>query len=380
MPIVWQENLFKTGSAVKAEVGKDNILVVLYILIAILIFSLIILIHEFGHFVVAKLCGIKVNEFSMGMGPKIISWGKGETKYSWRAFPIGGFVAMEGEDDDSNDPRAFRHKKVWQRLLVVLAGAFMNLVLGFVLLVIVSSFSDGLATTTVAEFDKSYTEDNAPSHVSGLEAGDKILRVNGMRVYTDTDIAYQFGVDEDCVFEMTVLRNNQKVNLPAVAFDYDTNEDGTKNLHIDFTVYGENPTFGSVISYSSRKFVSVARMIWLSLADLVKGRYSINDLSGPVGIVGAIGKVVGTVENGINIGELLANLSSFVVFITINVGIFNLLPIPALDGARAVFLIIEGIRRKPLKPEHEGMVHLIGMAALLILMAIVTVSDVMKLF
>lgn len=355
-------------------------MVVLYILIAILIFSLIILIHEFGHFVVAKLCGIKVNEFSMGMGPKIISWGKGETKYSWRAFPIGGFVAMEGEDDDSNDPRAFRHKKVWQRLLVVLAGAFMNLVLGFVLLVIVSSFSDGLATTTVAEFDKSYTEDNAPSHVSGLEAGDKILRVNGMRVYTDTDIAYQFGVDEDCVFEMTVLRNNQKVNLPAVAFDYDTNEDGTKNLHIDFTVYGENPTFGSVISYSSRKFVSVARMIWLSLADLVKGRYSINDLSGPVGIVGAIGKVVGTVENGINIGELLANLSSFVVFITINVGIFNLLPIPALDGARAVFLIIEGIRRKPLKPEHEGMVHLIGMAALLILMAIVTVSDVMKLF
>lgn len=341
---------------------------------------MIIMIHEFGHFIVAKLCGIKVNEFSLGMGPKIVSWGKGETKYSWRAFPIGGFVSMEGEDDNSSDPRAFRQKKVWQRLLVVLAGAFMNLVLGFVLIIIVSSCTGSLATTTIAEFDKSYTENNAPSHMSGLEAGDRIVKVNGMRVYTDTDIAYQFGVDDDGIFEMTVVRNGQTVTLPAVTFDYDINEEGERNLHIDFSVYGEKPTFGSVISYSSRKFVSVARMIWLSLADLIKGRYSINDLSGPVGIVGSIGEVVGTVEKGINIGELLANLASFVVFITINVGIFNLLPIPALDGARAVFLIIEGIRRKPLKPEHEGMVHLIGMAALLILMVIVTVSDVIKLF
>lgn len=341
------------------------------------------MIHEFGHFIVAKLCGIRVNEFSLGMGPKIISWGKGETKYSWRAFPIGGFVSMEGEDDDSQDPRAFRRKKVWQRLLVVLAGAFMNLVLGFVLLLIISSCSGDLATTTVAVFDAQY-DGSAPSHISGLEEGDRIIRVNGMRVFTDTDIAYQFGVDDDGIFEMTVKRNGQTVTLPAVAFEYTVGEDGARNLHVDFSVYGEEATFTSVISYSSRKFVSVARMIWLSLADLVRGRYSINDLSGPVGIVGAIGEVVGDVvgsaQKGVNIGELLANLASFVVFITINVGIFNLLPIPALDGARAVFLIIEGIRRKPIKPEHEGLVHLIGMAALLILMAVVTVSDVIKLF
>lgn len=359
---------------------RTNILVVIYILIAILIFSIIIMIHEFGHFIVAKLCGIRVNEFSLGMGPKIISWGKGETKYSWRALPIGGFVSMEGEDDDSSDPRAFRQKKVWQRLLVVLAGAFMNLVLGFVLLIIVTSCTGDIATTTVAKFDEQYVSNDAPSHLSGLEEGDRIVRVNGMRIYTDTDIAYQFGVDEDCIFEMTVERNGQTVTLPAVKFDYTVSEDGARNLHIDFSVYGEKPTFTSVLSYSSRKFVSVAKMIWLSLADLVKGRYSINDLSGPVGIVGAIGEVVGSAEQGVNIGELLANLASFVVFITINVGIFNLLPIPALDGARAVFLVIEGIRRKPIKPEHEGMVHLIGMAALLILMAVVTVSDVIKLF
>ena len=349
---------------------------VVYILIAILIFGIIIMIHELGHFTVAKLCGIKVNEFAIGMGPKIVSWGKGETKYSWRALPIGGFVSMEGEDDDSADPRAFRHKKVWQRLLVVLAGAFMNLVLGFVILVIVTACSDAIVSTTVADF---YTED-AASHVSGLESGDKIVRVNGMKVYTDTDISYQFQMDEDAVFEMTVIRNGQKVVLPSVTFDTTDTEDGTKAVHIDFRVVGEKVTPASVIGYSSRKFVSGARMIWLSLADLVKGRYSINDLSGPVGIVGAIGEVVGETQNGIAFGEMLANLCSFVVFITINVGIFNLLPIPALDGARALFLIIEGIRRKPIKPEHEGMVHLIGMVALLILMLVVTVSDVMKLF
>ncbi len=349
---------------------------VVYILIAILIFGIIIMIHEMGHFTVAKLCGIKVNEFAIGMGPKIVSWGKGETKYSWRALPIGGFVSMEGEDDDSSDPRAFRHKKVWQRLLVVLAGAFMNLVLGFVILLIVTSCSDAVVSTTVADF---YSED-AVSHLSGLEAGDRIIKINGMSVYTDMDISYQFQIDEDAVFEMTVVRNGQKVVLPAVKFDLTDVGDGSRAIHIDFRVVGENVTPASVISYSSRKFVSVARMIWLSLADLVKGKYSINDLSGPVGIVDAIGKVVGETQQGIAFGEMLANLCSFVVFITINVGIFNLLPIPALDGARAVFLIIEGIRRKPIKPEHEGMVHFIGMVALLILMLIVTVSDVLKLF
>ena len=351
-------------------------MIVLYILIAILIFGIIIMIHELGHFTVAKLCGIKVNEFAIGMGPKIISWGKNETKYSWRALPIGGFVSMEGEDDASDVPRAIRNKKVGQRLLVVLAGAIMNLVLGFILLVIITACSDAIVTTTVAQF---YTDD-AASHMSGLEVGDEIIKVNGMRVYTDTDISYQFQTDEDMVFEMTVRRNGEIVTLPNVKFDSTVLEDGTRSLVIDFIVYGEEVTPGSVLSYASRKFVSVARMIWLPLADLIQGKYSINDLLGPVGIVGAIGQVVGTTEQGVAVSEMLSNLCYFVAFITINVGIFNLLPIPALDGSRAVFLIIEGIRRKPIKPEHEGMVHLIGMAALLLLMVVVTVSDITKLF
>lgn len=347
----------------------------MYIIVAILVFGIIIIIHELGHFTVAKLCGIKVNEFAIGMGPKIVSWGKNETKYSLRALPIGGYVAMEGEDDDSSDPRAFRHRKVWQRLLVVLAGAFMNLVLGFVILVIITATSDAIVSTTVAQF---YEED-ATSHLTGLEVGDKIVSVNGMKVYTDTDISYQFQIDEDMSFEMTVIRDGEKVTLPDVRFDSVVNEDGSRSLVIDFIVVGEKVTPLSTLSYSARKFVSVARTIWLSLADLLRGRYSVNDLWGPVGIISIIGDVVGTTEQGIAFGEMLANLGSLMVFITINVGIFNLLPIPALDGARAVFLIIEGIRRKPVKPEHEGMVHLIGMAALLLLIVVVTVSDVIKL-
>ena len=347
----------------------------MYIIVAILVFGIIIIIHELGHFTVAKLCGIKVNEFAIGMGPKIVSWGKNETKYSLRALPIGGYVAMEGEDDDSSDPRAFRHRKVWQRLLVVLAGAFMNLVLGFVILVIITATSDAIVSTTVAQF---YEED-ATSHLTGLEVGHKIVSVNGMKVYTDTDISYQFQIDEDMSFEMTVIRDGEKVTLPDVRFDSVVNEDGSRSLVIDFIVVGEKVTPLSTLSYSARKFVSVARTIWLSLADLLRGRYSVNDLSGPVGIISIVGDVVGTTEQGIAFGEMLANLGSLMVFITINVGIFNLLPIPALDGARAVFLIIEGIRRKPVKPEHEGMVHLIGMAALLLLIVVVTVSDVIKL-
>ena len=187
----------------------------MYIIVAILVFGIIIIIHELGHFTVAKLCGIKVNEFAIGMGPKIVSWGKNETKYSLRALPIGGYVAMEGEDDDSSDPRAFRHRKVWQRLLVVLAGAFMNLVLGFVILVIITATSDAIVSTTVAQF---YEED-ATSHLTGLEVGDKIVSVNGMKVYTDTDISYQFQIDEDMSFEMTVIRDGEKVTLPDVRFD-----------------------------------------------------------------------------------------------------------------------------------------------------------------
>ncbi len=348
---------------------------VLYIIIAILVFGIIIIIHEAGHFAAAKACGVKVNEFAIGMGPKLIGWGKGETKYALRLLPIGGFVSMEGEDADSGDPRAFGKKPVWKRLIIVCAGAVMNLVLGFVILLIVTSCGNAVTTTRVAGF---YSDDS-PSHVSGLEVGDRIVKVNGLRVFCDTDISYQFQLDADRTFEMEVIRSGQRVTLPAVHFDGTETDDGTSGLIIDFYVAGDKVTPLTVISYSGRKFVSVARMIWLTLFDLLRGRYTINDLSGPVGIVGAIGSVVGSTSQGVAVGEMLLNLMSLVVFITVNVGIFNLLPIPALDGARAFFLIIELIRRKPMKAEVEGAIHFVGLMLLFGLMIVVTVLDIMKL-
>lgn len=349
---------------------------VLYIIVAILVFGIIILIHEAGHFAAAKACGVRVNEFALGMGPKLISWGKGETTYSIRAFPIGGFVSMEGDDTSSADPRAFCKKPVWKRLVIICAGAVMNLLLGFVILLIVTSFSDGITTTKIAGF----YDEGASSHITGLEAGDEIVKVNGLRIFSDTDIAYQFQMDDDGVFEMEVIRDGRRLTLPTVAFDSRMLEDGGSTLVIDFYVVGDKVNPLTVIEYSSRKFVSVARIIWLSLFDLLSGRFSINDLSGPVGIVGEIGEVVGSTAHGVAFGQMLLNLMSFVEFITINVGIFNLLPIPALDGARAFFLIIELIRRKPIKPEHEGMIHFVGLMLLFGLMIVVTFLDIKKLF
>ncbi len=349
---------------------------ILYIVIALLIFGVIIMIHELGHFTVAKACGVRVNEFAIGMGPKILGWTKGDTTYAWRLLPIGGYVSMEGEDSDSDDPAAFVNKKTWQKLLVILAGAIMNLILGFVILVIVTSFSDAIITTKIAKFE---TED-ATSHLTGLEVGDEIVRVNGSRVHTDSDISYQFQTDEDMTFEMVVIRNGEKVTLPAVKLDVTTLEDGSKTLHIDFFVVGDKVNPLTVIDYSARKFISVAKMIWQSLGDLISGKYGINDLSGPVGIVGAIGDVVGSTQQGVPFGDMILNLLNFVVFITINVGVFNLIPFPALDGARALFRIFEGVTRIKVPTNVEGIIHMAGLGLLMLLMLVVTVSDVIKIF
>lgn len=336
------------------------------VIIAIIVFGVIIAIHEFGHFIVAKLCNIRVNEFAIGMGPALIKRRKGETLYALRAIPIGGYVKMEGEDESSDDDRAFNKKPVYQRMLVVVAGAVMNILLGFIIILIATLMSDGISTTVIASFNE-----NATSHESGLKVDDKILKINGRRMFVDADIVYELLNDEDGITQILVERNGEKVNLDNVKFDIEKNEDGTQSINFDFMVYGQKKTFTNVVKFTADKTVSTARIIWLTLTDLLKGKYGINDLSGPIGVVDAIGQA-----SSMGLLQLLALAS----FITINVGIFNLLPIPALDGGRIVFLIIEGIRRKPIKPEYEGYVHFIGLALLLLLMVIVSISDVVKLF
>lgn len=343
------------------------------IIIALLIFEIIIIIHEFGHFIVAKACGVKVNEFAIGMGPAIIKKQKGETLYAWRLFPIGGYCSMEGEDKESTSDRAFCRKSVPKRMAIVIAGIVMNLLLGYILLIIHTSLNAPITTTQISWF-----EDNARSQSSGLQIGDEIIKINGMRIFTPMDMSYQFQNDDDSVFDMTVIRKGKKVDLNNVAFDT-----SDKTMHIDFKVAPREATVTSVLSYSFKQTLSDGRLIYISLADLITGKYSIRDLSGPVGIVDTIGQVIDSQtdeKSGIDWGSLVITMLSMGAFITINIGLFNLLPLPALDGGRLIFLIIELFRRKPVPAEKEGMVHLIGLAALILLMVFVTVSDVLKLF
>lgn len=331
------------------------------VIAAILVFGIVIAIHEFGHFIVAKKGGIQVNKFAIGMGPAILKKQIGETEYSLRLLPIGGFCAMEGEDEDSDNERAFNKRPVGIRIAVVAAGAIMNLILGLLIVLVMTCMEENITSTTVSKF-----RDNASSAATGLQAGDKILKIDGMTVFTDFDISYKLGSTTNESYDLLVLRDGEKVKLPDVVF-----YDAAAGSVFDFYVYPAEKTFFNVISYSCKKAVSIARLIWISLIDLLSGKYGVKDLSGPVGIVTEISSVP----------KLTADyLLSIMSFITINLGIFNLLPFPALDGGRLVFLIIEAIRHKPIKVEYEAMVHFIGIVLLMILMAVVTFNDILKLF
>lgn len=348
------------------------------IIIAVVIFSLIITIHEFGHFIAAKANGVKVNEFAIGMGPAIFKKKKGETLYAIRIFPIGGYCAMEGENTDSADGRAFCQKAVWRRMIIVVAGVFMNMILGLILLMIQTGSSDAIVTTTISKF-----EENALSHKTGLEVGDEIIAINGMRIFTSTDMSFKFMNDEDGVYDMVVVRDGQRVSLKDVKLSTSVGEDGKEVAHYDFWVVPGEVNFRSIVSQSFKQTATDARLIYISIADMIRGKYSLKDMSGPVGIVDSIGEVIESErdeETGkIDLKSLMDSILYLSSFITINVGVFNLLPLPALDGGRFIFLIIEAIRRKPVPPEKEGLVHTVGLAALLLLMVVITVSDITKL-
>lgn len=338
---------------------------IITIAVALFAFGVIIMIHELGHFFVAKRCKIKVNEFAFGMGPKIISKKKGETLYSWRLLPIGGFCQMEGEDQSSDDERAFGNKPVYQRILVVIAGALMNVLLGFVIILAVNACSEKITTTTIRAFTK-----DASSHETGLQVDDKIIEVNGRHVFIANDISYELLNDKDGIFEMKVIRDGKKITLESVKFDVEQKEEGKQNIKIDFAVYSNTKTVLNVFTSSVRETISTARLVYITLFDLIRGVYGINDMSGPIGVVTAI-------NTASNYGWSV--VFSLVSLIAINVGLFNLLPLPALDGGRLVFLIIEGIRRKPIKAKYESMIHFVGLALLMLLMLFVSINDIIRI-
>ncbi|MBE6777773.1 MAG: hypothetical protein E7541_00095 [Ruminococcaceae bacterium] len=374
---------------------------ILKILAALVALGIIITLHEFGHFLAARAMGVRVNEFAIGMGPKLFKFGKGETLYTIRALPIGGFCAMEGEDEGAETPsavggnggrtlppdptRSFANKKVWRRVIIVAAGAVMNLLLGYLLLLGYYGFLQQphgdsgkvlFATTTIAQLDET-----TPAYQSGLRPGDTIRSVNGRRVFMNGDLAMEMENDPDGVLQMVVERptaeGTRDVTLDAVKFDQKTDpETGRRYLVYDFVVLGVERTFGNTFVQAAKQEISVATIVWRSLVDMVRGRYGLNDLSGPVGTVDIIADAVGSA----NTMEGLQTLVMLMVMITVNLGVFNLLPLPALDGGRLVFLLWEGITRKRIPPKYEGLVHLVGILLLLLLMLVVTYSDISKFF
>ena len=334
------------------------------ILIAILFFELIIIIHEGGHFIAARLMKIKVNEFAIGMGPKIFSIKKGETTYSLRWIPIGGFCAMEGEDEESDSEDSFSSKKVGARIFVVVAGALMNLFLGLLIVLCIMCSQNLIGTTTVAKFDETAV---SPSY--GLQTGDEIKVIDGMRIYTATDVQTGLSRSADGNVEMVVNRDGETLTL-NIQFDMEEYE-GHQFISMDFWLYGTEKTFGSVISGAVNNFISYARMVFLSVHDILVGRYGLSDLSGPVGAVTVVSDAVKT---------SIPSMLRIMALLTINVGLFNLFPIPALDGWRFFLLIAEGITKKKLPSKWEYVINAVGLVLLLGLMFVVTFSDITKLF
>ena len=340
------------------------------ILFALLFFGVIIMIHECGHFACAKLFKVKVNEFSLGMGPALFKRKKGDTLYAVRLFPIGGYVAMEGEDDASEDDRAFNKKPVWQKMIIVVAGALMNLILGFILMVLLLTTStDLIGTNTIKEF---YPD--AVSSQYGLQAGDRFVEIDGHHVWSELDLSFLMSRSQDGVFDFVVERNGEKVTLNDVHFATEQ-QNGITLIQYDFIIIGEQPGFLNIVKNAFTQSASIVRMVWLSVFDLVTGRYGMSELAGPVGTVDIIADVT---AQAVSSGSL-TNLLTIMAFITINVGVANLLPLPALDGGRFLFLAIEAVRRKPVNPKYEGYVHAAGLALLLLLMVVVTYNDISRI-
>ncbi len=444
----------------------------LLIIIGILIFELLIFSHEFGHFITAKLSGVRVNEFALGMGPKLFSFKKGETVYSLRLLPIGGYCAMEGEDEESDAPDSFSKAKVYKRMIIVCAGAIMNILLGLVLVFTLQVQSDTYASTTISGFvDSAYTAQ------SGLQQNDEILKIGNYKILSSNDISYALAMmkstdvdgtapiiakekynatlvnvyaylhqskdnysEEDFKIitdiytkakneissatetdkivktyekayndmtmfnledgtkpelpevsvsitetsprfrtDVEVLRDGKKVTLKDVDFYTYMDTNGKPAIGFDFYTVPVEKNFLTVMSTTFSSSVSIVRMVYKSLIGLVTGQFSLSEVSGPVGIVSAVKDATSAgLETGF--GEAINNIIYIMSIISINLGIFNMLPIPALDGGRFLFLIIEAIRRKPIPPKYEGLIHGIGFALLIAFILFVSANDIVRLF
>ena len=347
----------------------------MYIVFAILAFGILIFVHELGHFLVAKACGVKVTEFSMGMGPQLLHKQKGETVYSLRALPIGGFCAMEGEEEASDDPRAFNNQSVWHRLLILVAGAAMNFLLGLVLVIVLYAGAGGFNSPVIAGF-----ADGCP-YEGTLQSGDEIRRVNGERIFFTGNFIQYASADEDGDLDLVILRDGKRIELDnyhMVPVDYEVNGQTVKKYGVNFTLAA--PTVGQVLKYSVYNCLDFVRMVRAGLVQLFTGQASMSDMTGVVGMVDIINE---TGQSAQSTSEGIANVVFLVAFIAVNLAVMNLLPLPALDGGHILTLLLsalfEKITGKKPDPRIEGYIHYIGLLLLLGLMVLLMYNDIVRI-
>ena len=346
--------------------------------LTILVFGFLIFIHEFGHYITARLFRVSITEFSIGMGPPLVTYDspRSNIRYTLAMLPIGGFVAMVGEDEESDDPNSFDKKPAWQRFIITAAGATVNLVFGFIAMFIIVAIIR-VGDTTVGQF---YTEEDYAKYGenityevppdSFLKLGDKILKVEGNEVFLADELSYEIMRHGNKPVDLVIERDGEVIELNDVSFPIMKEADQEVGV-MGFYVYPMEKNIGNFFTISFRKTALVLRMCYESIYDLITGRYSLSAVSGPVGISGAIGDAA---KAGV------AAVLNIVVIISMNLGIMNLLPIPALDGGRLIVILFEMITRKRISPKVEGIINGVGLAVLLLLTLVIMVKDIFMLF
>ena len=348
------------------------------VLFAILLFSILIFVHELGHFTAAKLSGVQVNEFSVFMGPALWQKQVGETLYSVRLVPIGGYCAMEGEDGGSDNPRSFDKAAWWKRLVILLAGAAMNFVIGVLLMVVVYLPTERVVMPVVSSLERYCTF----SGEDGLQAGDRILEVDGEKIYVQSDFSLILNLNGGDIHDLVVERQGKKVTLRELTMEKHevTTQDGAKKwmYGLNFTI--QNLNWAGKLQYAWNQSLDCVRMVRLSLQMLLRGQVGLRDMSGPVGIIQQMSVVAEASPTWL---DALRNMLYFGGFIAINLAVMNLLPIPALDGGRVVGVLVttlvETVTRKKVDPKYEGYLHGAGMLLLLGLMALIMFKDIFVL-
>ena len=351
-----------------------------YILAAILIFGVLIAVHELGHFLAAKACGVTVHEFSIGMGPALYQKTKNGTDYSLRLLPVGGFCAMEGEEEASDNPNALNNQSFWKKLLIFAAGAAMNFLAGLIILLVIFAGAKGFYTAEISEI----AEGSSLAVPGGLQAGDVILSIDGERVYNQSNITMLLGMNKDGTFDFVVRRGGEKVKItdfPMERREF-TDSNGGTYVGFGFVMGGvEEATFFSRIRYSWNCAMDFVRMVRLSLEMIFTGQAGINDLTGPVGIVDTMAEVG---QQSATVKEAVGNIAYLAALIAVNLAVMNLLPIPALDGGKIFFLVANALClllfKKQIPPKFENYIHVAGFILLMGLMAVVMFQDVWKLF